>query len=876
MKFTFGWLLEHLDTTLSLEQVVEALISLGFEVENCHSIGRGFIVAQVTECNKHPGADRLTLCKVFDGTQELQIVCGAPNVRGGLKVVLAQVGAVLPCNMMKIKKSKIRGCESLGMLCSLEELGLPGGDKGGIIELSDDYRVGDAFTVDPLIEIAVTPNRGDMLSVYGVARELAAGGYGVLIGTYKPSFDGLYTERNHESGWHDSCEVENITPNHGSNVLSSPLTDSQGSAVVDELASNLLKKDANVEDDANILFNICDSTACRKFSGLVIRNVKNCVSPDWLRNKVERVGVKSISALVDIANYVMFSYGLPLHIYDLDKIAGETLQVSVSDEESYLAALNDKEYRVPPGSIIIRDRDMQLQAVAGIIGSKLGACTLSTRNIFIEAAVFNPVMVASTKRAMKINTESAYRFERGVDPYFTEKALVLAAQLISDVCAGEKEKIESFFTKDESKFIDFSLSFFSKLTGIELDSSKAIQILKGLGFEVHEMRMPHYRTCSESHSDNTNVGNRKNLATEDSIGNTHVSTAEVGVSSKKDLQIFRVVPPSWRSDVITQACIAEELLRVYGYAQLRSTPLKSKIPVIFETSKEDRIRELLLNRGFSEVVTWPFISEKKCSANENILRIKNPLGAEFNVMRPSIIPNLVEVAQRNIKNGLHVIKIFEIGKIYSTICEKKMLAGLIYGDSFPRNMHEKAHKMDFFDAKADVEALLTSLDLGGRYSFEKCDGPSLYHPGKVSNVKIEGKEVGFIGELHPRVASNRQITIFELFLDKLACNLKLKENTFGKFPIVERDFSFVFDLDKVPLWGDIERGLYLISDFIKNVTLFDKYEGDFKGKRMLSLAFFVSMENQTHGLSQEEIKSLSDQIICFVQGKFSGTLRLSC
>ncbi|ACT69385.1 phenylalanyl-tRNA synthetase, beta subunit [Neorickettsia risticii str. Illinois] len=876
MKFTFGWLLEHLDTTLSLEQIVEALISLGFEVENCHSIGRGFVVAQVTECRKHPGADRLTLCKVFDGTQELQIVCGAPNVRGGLKVVLAQVGAVLPSNMMKIKKSKIRGCESLGMLCSIEELGLPGGDNGGIIELSDDYRVGDTFTVDPLIEIAVTPNRGDVLSVHGVARELAAGGYGVLIDTCKASFDGLYAECNYKNRCRDSGEAINITANHDGNVFHSHITGSQGSAVIDELAGNLLKKDTSVEGDANILFNICDTTACRKFSGLVIRNVKNCISPDWLRSKLERVGVKSISALVDIANYVMFSYGSPLHIYDLDKIAGETLQVSVSNEESYLAALNDKEYRVPPGSIIIRDRDMQLQAVAGIIGSKLSACTLSTRNIFVEAAVFDPVMVASTKRAMKINTESAYRFERGVDPDFTEKALGLAAQLISDVCAGKKEKIESFFTKNERKFIDFSLSFFTELTGIEIDSGRAIQILKGLGFEVHEIRTPHDCTYSGSYSDNTNIGNRKNLATEDSIGDTHVSTAEFGVGSKKDLQIFRVVPPSWRNDVTTQACIVEELLRVYGYAQLRSTPLKSKIPVIFETSKEDRIRELLLNRGFSEVVTWPFMSEKKCSANRNVLHIKNPLGAEFNVMRPSIVPNLLEVAQRNIKNGLHIIKIFEIGKIYSTICEEKMLAGLMCGDSFPRNMHEKAHKMDFFDAKADVEALLTSLDLGGRYSFEKCDGPSIYHPGKVANVKVEGREVGFIGELHPRIASNRQIIVFELFLAKLACSLKLKENTFGKFPIVERDFSFVFDLDKVPLWGDIERGLYLISDFIKNVTLFDKYEGDFKGKRMLSLAFLVSMENQIQGLSQEEIKSLSDQIICFIEEKFSGTLRLSC
>ncbi|KYH12500.1 YtpR family tRNA-binding protein [Neorickettsia sp. 179522] len=873
MKFTFGWLLEHLDTTLSLEQIVEALISLGFEVENCHSIGRGFIVAQVTECNRHPGADRLSLCKVFDGVQELQIVCGAPNVRGGLKVVLAQVGAVLPSNMMKIKKSKIRGCESLGMLCSLGELGLPGEDNGGIIELSDDYRVGDTFTIDPLIEIAVTPNRGDVLSVHGIARELAAGGYGVLINTCKASFDDLYTEFNYENVCQDSGKAMNVTANHDRTVSNSRIVDLQSNAMIDELANNLFKKSTNAESNADTLFNVCNPTACRRFSGLVVRNVTNCISPEWLRSKLERIGVKSISALVDIANYIMISYGLPLHIYDLDKIAGETLQVSVSDEEYHFVALNDKEYRVPAGSIIIRDRDMQLQAVAGIIGSKLSSCTLSTRNIFIEAAVFDPVMVASTKRAMKISTESAYRFERGVDPDFTEKALGLAAQLISDVCAGKKGKMESFFTKDERKFIDFSLSFFTKLTGIEIDSDKAVQILKRLGFAVHILDQCMQK---ELYYENPDLRNKKSLAIEESVRDTNMPTDESGIGSKEDLQIFRVVPPSWRNDITTQACIVEELLRVYGYAQLRSVPLKSKIPVIFETSKEDRIREVLLNRGFSEVVTWPFMAEKKCSADENVLLIKNPLGAEFNVMRPSIIPNLVEVAQRNIKNGVQIIKIFEIGNIYSTIREEMMVVGLVCGDSFPRNVHEKAHKMDFFDAKADVEALLTSLDLEGRYSFEKCDGPSLYHPGKVANVKVKDREVGFVGELHPRVASNRQIIVFELFLAKLACSLQLKENTFSRFPIVERDFSFVFDLDKVPLWGDIERGLHLISGSIKNVTLFDKYEGDFKGKRMLSLAFLVSMENQIHGLSQEEIKDLSDQIIRFIGENFSGTLRLSC
>ncbi|AHX11350.1 phenylalanine--tRNA ligase, beta subunit [Neorickettsia helminthoeca str. Oregon] len=771
MKFTFGWLLEHLDTSVSLEQIITALISLGFEVERCHSIGSGFVVARVEEVSKHPQADRLRLCRVSDGNQEFQIVCGAQNVRAGLKVVLACIGAVIPSNSMSIKKSKIRGCESMGMLCSSRELGLSEEDDGGILELGDEYEIGTEFSIDPLIEISVTPNRGDVLSIYGIARELAAAGYGRLI---------------------------------QSKIKYYP-----------------------IETQETINFEIHSAEACSKFAGLSITGVKNTDSPEWLRKRLNRIGIRSVSALVDIVNYVMLSYGSPMHIYDADEIKGRSLSISVSVGERKCKALDGKEYTIPDGSIVIEDQVSEVHAIAGIIGAEKSECTLSTTNIFLEAAVFNCVNIALTRRKLKINTESAYRFERGVDPGFTETALRIAGSMIIEVCGGKMGEVQICDSGIKREVVKFPISFFSSMTGIEIEISRMIQILTNLGFEVTQ--------------------------------------------NGKELD---VISPSWRNDISTQACIAEEMLRVHGYDHLKENPLPNRIPVIFRESLEERIRGLMIARGFSEVITWSFMSERKCAEKDDLVLIQNPLGLEFNVMRPSIIYNLLDVAQKNHNNGTHIVRVFEIGRVYSKNAENSVISALKSGQSFQRNVHEKAHSMDFFDLKADLEMLFNYLNLEN-ISFSKEGLPTWYHPGKAAVVSIAKRRIGFMGEIHPEISFGKKIVAFELYLDRIAYRQPSKESVFSKFPVVERDFSFVFELDKDPCWEALEKEVRSISKLIKDVTLFDRYEGDFNGMKRLSLAFLVTMENDLHSMSSEEIGGLSDKIIQCVEERFFGTLRVS-
>lgn len=875
MKFTIAWLLEHLDTELSPEEIVEALTSLGFEVENYKSIGDGFVVAHVDECHKHPHADRLSVCNVSDGTRTVQVVCGAPNVRAGIKVVLAQVGAIIPSTMLKIRKSKIRGCESVGMICSSSELSLSEEDDGGILELPDSYKVGDVFTVDPLIEIAVTPNRGDALSVHGVARELAAGGYGVLIEPSCEDLDSIASQ--------GACGGKKHPPVEGSsNPGDSAVSANHFNCTNNETVSNQTVSregsstaGGDIKREGEIIFTVSEADICRRFSGVLVEDVTNCVSPDWLKSRLKRIGVKAVSALVDIANYVMFSYGLPMHVYDADKIDGQILHVSISKEECNFFALDGNEYQVPAGSIVIRDRASDLQAVAGIIGSKKSCCTPSTRNIFIEAAAFDPVKVALTKRAMKINTEAAYRFERGVDANSAEMVLKLACRMILDICGGKAKDITTLSNESQKESIKFSASFFSRLTGIELDPAKMVRILQALGFTVYIAESNQKSPFEVRYSDAVANTTSDHMAVRCSADGADSHLVPVD-ECQKDLENLVVIPPSWRNDISTQACLVEEILRVHGYNQLCSAPLLRKSHVVLKSSSEDKVREFFKHKGFSEVLTWSFMSEKKCEKITDLLSIKNPLGSEFGVMRPSIIPNLVDVAQKNLNNGTQIIRIFEIGKVYSLDWERKTVAGLLCGDSSPRNLHEKAHKMDFFDLKAYLEGLFTFFNLGGRYSFKKGELPPFYHPGKAAVVRVNDQDIGFMGELHPKIVSEKKIVAFELCLDKLTYRPQKKEVYFGRYQLVERDFSFVFDLDKVPFWGDIERDLYSVSRLVRKVALFDKYEGDFNSTKMLSLAFLVSMENPEKGLSPEEIEEVSTGVIRLMEGKFSGVLRLTC
>ncbi|MFP3024360.1 MAG: phenylalanine--tRNA ligase subunit beta, partial [Wolbachia sp.] len=505
MKFTLSWLLEHLETNASLEEITDKLTHIGLEVEDVIDNSRltGFIVAEVLEVIQHPNADRLKLCKVNDGSKILQIVCGAINVREGMKTVLASLGSTLPESDFTIKPTKIRGVLSEGMLCSASELALVQEESEGIIELSDDYKVGDKFfNCDPVIDINVTPNRGDCLGIYGIARDLAATG----IGTLK------------------TLSIPQLTSS-----INSPI-------------------DVEVTDGESFI------------SGIYIANVKNQESPKWLKDRLESIGMRSISAIVDITNYIMISFSRPMHAFDANKVDGKLTIRKANDGESFFA-LNGKEYLLD-NNINIYSDSKNIHGVAGIIGGKCSECTLETTNIFLELALLDPISIAKSSRQLNISTESSYRFARSVDPGFTLEGLNLAAKMILDLCGGEASSVVSAGSLDRADTeVNFDYQDVNKFGSVSVSPDEAFDILTKLGFSI----------------DKKTEGN------------------------------WNVQVPSWRSDVTIPADLIEEVVRIHGYDKIKEEPLAGDVMV--EIDAQDDLRILMTSRGFHEVLTWSFMSE---------------------------------------------------------------------------------------------------------------------------------------------------------------------------------------------------------------------------------------------------------------------------
>lgn len=766
MKFTFSWLKEHLSTNNSLEEILDRLNSIGFEVEQAQRLGEKFVVAEIIECMQHPNADRLMLCKVHDGKDELQIVCGAANARSGIKVVLAQIGAIIPNGNFEIKKSKIRGCESHGMMCSADELEIQG-SKDGIIELDDNYKVGEPFQIDPVIEIAVTPNRGDALSVYGVARDLAAAGIGELK---RLSFN-----KSH--------------PKIGNRFKVS----------------------------------IEDLEKCGNYCLAYIENIKNSESPKWLSDKLESIGMKSISAVVDTANYIMLTYGTPMHVYDADKISGNELVIESCSEREDFHAIDGNNYKIPAGALVICDSE-KIQCIAGIIGGKSSECTLETKNIILECANFNHVDIAVAKQKLGVNTESAYRFERQIDNEMVRIAIGVATNLILEACGGSCAGIEQKTAETKQKTIEFNPQQFERITGIKISDEKIIEILTNLGYEILE-----------------------------------------------DKSLWKIKIPSWRNDITTQNCIIEETLRIYGYDKILETPFHREKTIVYKDSNKELLRKLMISRGFAEVISWSFMDEKKNVEDLGLIKIKNPIAKNLNIMRPSIVYNLHEIAQGNRRNGVKNVRVFEIGPVYKEDNKEiETLTGLRAGKSAPRNIYSDSHEMDFFDVKADFLAIMHLLNIKN-YNLSGAGAPKYYHPGRSATVTLNKKIIGFIGELHPRVAGNERISAFELFADNLPEADRRTQNTISKYPQVERDFAFVFDRNLN--LQDIINLIQSCSKLIKRVDLFDKYEDNELYSGKISLAFMVVMEDVEKTLDSDTINKISDLIIEKVSKTFNAILR---
>ncbi|TXH37475.1 MAG: phenylalanine--tRNA ligase subunit beta [Rhodospirillaceae bacterium] len=796
MKFSLSWLKEHLDTTADLETISKKLTALGLEVEGISDRSKElapFTVAYVVSAEKHPNADKLRVCMVDTGKGIIQVVCGAPNARTGMKGVFAPPGSHIPGTGVDLKPGVIRGVESNGMLCSVREMGI-GNDHDGIIELPEDAPVGTSFAAyrkldDPVIEIKLTPDRADCLGVRGIARDLEAAGLGKLKPLPAKKSDGTFESKIQ---W-------------------------------------------RIADDGNY---------CPKVSGRLFRNVKNGPSPAWLQDRLTSIGLRPISALVDITNFVTVDLGRPLHVYDADKLKGDpTLRLATDGEE--ILALDGKTYRLDPTMTVIADENGP-QSIGGIIGGEATGCSDATTNVFLEVALFNPIAVARTGRKLNINSDARYRFERGVDPTSADWGLDVTTQLILDLCGGEASAASIAGSEPAwQRSLDFHPARVLGLGGVDVPAATQKDILEKLGF-----------TVSENSADNWSVS-----------------------------------VPSWRADVDGEADLVEEVLRVNDFDNIPvvSMPRTTALPQPSVTPAQRRVlltKRLLAGRGLTEAVTFSFmasgIAELFRTAAKLVL-LDNPISSDLDAMRPSILGNLLQAAGRNAARGIGDAALFEVGPTYHDEAEKgQVLAatGIRSGYARPRHWEAKPRAVDAFDAKADALAILSTFGVPVDNLQILPEAPGYFHPGRSAVLRLGPTVLGQFGELHPKVLKALDLkgpaVGFEVFLDRLP--LPRSKGTArpllnaSPFQPVERDFAFVVDA-KVPADKLIKAAKGADKALITDVKLFDVFSGGALGTDQKSIALSVTLQPKDKTLTDQEIEAAAAKVVAAVNKATGGTLR---
>ena len=798
MKFTLSWLKTYLDTDASLDELSQRLTSLGLEVEDIidqSAVLAPFKVAHVISAEQHPDADRLRVCMVDTGDgAPVQVVCGAPNAKAGMKAVFAPSGTVIPGSGIELKPTKIRGVESNGMMCSEREMMLSE-EHDGIIELDADAPIGTPFADiagldDPVIEIAITPNRQDCLGVYGIARDLAASGIGVL----------------------KSGKVEAIP--------------------------------ATIKATQKIT--IEDQDACPVFMGRLVKGVKNKPSPEWLQKQLKAIGLRPISALVDITNFATYDRGRPLHVFDADKING-ALNVRIAKAGEELAALDDKTYKFDGSECVVCD-DTGVIGLGGVMGGVATGCTEETENVLIECALFDPILTAITGRKLGIESDARYRFERGVDSQFVDDGIELATKLVLELCGGEAgDKIVSGNVPSWDKSVKLRLSRIKSLGGLDIDDKEAVEILTSLGF---------------------------------------------GPSPIKD-GISNVAVPSWRTDVVGEADLVEEVLRVKGFdlipAQtLERTDAVAKPTITASQKRVKAVKRHLASIGLNECITWSFMSRKNAQAfggGGAELLLANPISSELNCMRPSILPNLIEAAQRNADRKIEEIKLFEIGPQYAddtTAGQATVATGLRAGDNNGKKWDMANKPVDVFDAKADAIAALQAAGAPIDSLKTFAESPPWYHPGRSGTLRLGPKTIlAAFGELHPATLKtldvNGPMVGFEVYLDAIPQARAKKTNSKKPLKVsslqpVERDFAFVIDAD-VSAAKLLDAAKGADKKHIKNISLFDVFVGKGIPEGTKSMAIRVKMEPTDKTFNDEEIENICQKIISTVEKSTGGILR---
>jgi len=798
MKFTLSWLKEYLETDATLDEICDKLTFIGLEVEevvDSASVLEPFKAVYVKNVKKHPDSDHLKVCDVeVAGGEVLQVICGAPNAKSGMKAVFAPIGSVIPTSGLKIKKSKILGVESCGMLCSGKELGLSE-EADGIIELDADVELGKTVSEifgldDPVVEINITPNRGDCLGVYGIARDLCASGLGKLKELKLPKIDAKFK---------------------------SPI--------------NLKVTDKD--------------THC--FAGRYIRGVKNCESPDWMKKRLMAIGLTPISALVDITNYVLFTYGKPLHVYDAKKIKGDLVVRKAKNSEKFIA-LDGDEYELDDDVTVITDAK-EVLGIGGIMGGLNSGSQMETTDVFLESAMFDVVNVAKSGRKLWLESDSRYRFERGIDHDFVVKGLDIATDLVLSICGGEaSEMLNSCKVDEKSRTLDFRFDKIKQVLGVEVDRKEVLRILGTLGFGL----------------------------TEDA----------------KDLNILHLEIPSWRNDVSIEEDIIEEIARIYGYDNLDSI----EIPLTkIDSQKEDeeksnkmwQVKQKLSAKGLDEVISWAFIREDLAGefvADNPKMKVINPISNDLEYMRPSLIPNLLSAIVKNNARGYKNLNLFEIGKIYlgsNPEEQENVIAGMRFGKTADKNIYHDERKNDIFDVKKDLMDVLEIFGFDEDSVQISRDAPDYYHPQRSGSVRLGKNVLGCFGEVHPVKTKafdiKDKVNVFELYLENLPVR-RVKSGTarsvfdVSDLQAVTRDFSFILDKDiDADKLRKLARGVN--KELIESVNLFDVYEGENIGADKKSVAFNIVIQPKIKTMTSEEIDAISDAVVGKIVGELGGVLR---
>lgn len=775
MKISENWLRSWIDPKISTADLVAQLTMAGLEVDAVEPACKAFdkvVVAEIKSVEPHPDADKLKVCQVDFGNGSLaQIVCGAPNAIAGIKVPMACVGAKL-AEDFTIKKAKLRGVDSAGMLCGASEIGLE--DKvDGLLVLPEDAPIGQSIRDylqldDQIIDIDLTPNRGDCLSLRGLSREVAV--------------------------------LNNL-------VFEQP---------------NIDKVPAVIDDTFPVALNAVEG--CPRYWGRVIKNVDLSIpSPLWLIEKLRRSGIRSIDPVVDVTNYIMLELGQPMHAFDLDTL-NEGIQVRFASPNEEITLLDGQKINLSEDNMVIADTHNAL-ALAGIMGCENSGVSLTTQNIFLESAFFDPLVIAGKARSFGLHTDSSHRFERGVDPILAEKAIERATSLILSIVGGQAgPSVKTEALPFSPLQIQLETEKVNQLLGIEVAASEIERILVGL---------------------------------------------DIVVATKNNGFICTI--PSHRFDLNIAEDLIEEIARIIGYDKLPVQPLVLPAKFTLEPEKstdELTLKRLLAARGYQETITYSFISPKLQAAfdDEVGVNIQNPISSDLSVMRTSLVPGLINTLQHNLNRQQQRVSIFETGLIFKKakeeIIQQPMLAGLIYGTRYPSSWNQSVDKVDFYDVKADVEALLEACNLSN-ISFNPINIKG-FHPGQTAGIFNQDQQVGYVGAIHPefrkKFSLKQSVFVFQLSLDILKLGKVANFEPVSKFPSTRRDLAFIVDqsINAIQLQTLIRE---VSGDLLQSCFCFDVYQGTEMNQNEKSLAIALIFQHQDRSLEDQEIQHIVDTLI---------------